>query len=123
MGQFENSKESASLNSNLLKGSSEYSIVKMLVRFRENRYGISEDIQKVYNNLKLDPSHYKYQMAMWRPNMIPDKGAEELVLRVHFYGICSSGGLCMAAVKKRIESAKDKGLLNITRVLESAYVD
>ena len=31
------SKESASLNSILLKGSSEYSVVKMLVRFRENR--------------------------------------------------------------------------------------
>ena len=117
------SKESASLNSILLKGSSEYSVVKMLVRFRENRYGVSADIQKFYNNLRLDPSHYKYQMAMWRPNMIPDEEAEELVLRVHFYGICSSGGLCMAAVKKMIEFAKDKGLLNIARVLESAYVD
>ena len=49
----------------------------MLVRFRENRYGVSADIQKFYNNLKLDPSHYKYQMAMWRPNMIPDEEAEE----------------------------------------------
>ena len=117
------SKESASLNSILLKGSSEYSVVKMLVRFRENRYGVSADIQKFYNNLKLDPSHYKYQMAMWRPNMIPDEEAEELVLRVHFYGIRSSGGLCMATVKKMIEFAKGKGLLNIARVLESAYVD
>ena len=55
--------------------------------------------------------------------MIPDEEAEELVLRVPFYGICSSGGLCMATVKKMIEFAKDKGLLNIARVLESAYVD
>ena len=62
-------------------------------------------------------------MAMWRPNLIPEEDAEELVLRVHFYGIRSSGGLCMAAVEKLIEFAKEKGLYNIARVLESAYVD
>ena len=55
--------------------------------------------------------------------MIPEEDAEELVLQVHFYGIRSSGGLCMAAVKKMIEFAKEKGLHNIARVLESAYVD
>ena len=53
------SKESASLNSILLKGSAEYSIVKMLIRFREDRYGVSTDILKFYNNLHLDPAHYK----------------------------------------------------------------
>ena len=55
--------------------------------------------------------------------MSPDEEAEELVLRVHFYGIRSSGGLCMAAVKKLIEFAREKGLENIAKVLESAYVD
>ena len=49
------SKQSASLNSILLKGTSEYNVVKMLVRFRENKYGVSADIQKFYNTLKLDP--------------------------------------------------------------------
>ena len=39
-------KESASLNAILLKGSAEYSVVKMLVRFREDRYGVSADILK-----------------------------------------------------------------------------
>ena len=104
------SKESASLNSILLKGSAEYSVVKMLVRFREDKYGVSADIKKFYNNLHLDPSHYKYQMAMWRPNMLPDEEAEELVLRVHFYGIRSSGGLCMAAVKKMVAFARQNGV-------------
>ena len=33
------SRESASLNSILLKGSAEYSVVKMLVRFREDKHG------------------------------------------------------------------------------------
>ena len=69
------------------------------------------------NNLKLNPSHYKYQIAMLRPNMIPDEEADELVLRVHFYGISSSRRLCTTTVKKMIE------LLNIAKVLESAYVD
>ena len=49
----------------------------VLVRFRENKYGVSADIRKFYNMLKLDPSHYKYLMAMWRPNMSPDEEAEE----------------------------------------------
>ena len=55
--------------------------------------------------------------------MSPEEEAEELVLRVHFYGIRSSGGLCLAAVKKLIEFAREKGLENIAKVLESAYVD
>ena len=55
--------------------------------------------------------------------MSPDEEAEELVLRVHFFGIRWSGGLCIAAVKKLIEFAREKGLENISKVLESAYVD
>ena len=117
------SKESSSLNSVLLKGTSEYSVVKMLVRFRENKIGVSADIRKFYNTLRLDPSHYKFHMALWRPNMLPEEEAIELVLLVHFYGIRSSGGLCMAAVKKLIEFAREMGLENIAKVLESAYVD
>ena len=95
----------------------------MLVRFRENRFGVSADIRKFYNTLKPDPSHYKYHMALWRPNMLSDEEPEELVLKVHFYGVRSSGGLCMAAVKKLIEFAREKGFENIAKVLESAYVD
>ena len=90
----------------MLKGTSEYSVVKMLVRFRENMFGVSADIRKFYNALRLDPSNYKYHMALWRPNMLPEEDPEELVLRVHFYGIRSSGGLCMATVKKLIKFAK-----------------
>ena len=81
------SKESCSLNSILLKGTSEYSVVKMLVRFRENLFAVSADIRKFYNTLRLDPNHFKYQMALWRPNMDPNEDPEELVLGVHFYGI------------------------------------
>ena len=117
------SKESSSLNSVLLKGTSEYSVVKMLVRFRENKIGVSADIRKFYNTLRLDPSHYKFHMGLWRPNMLPEEEAIELVLLVHFYGVRSSGGLCMAAVKKLIEFARELGLENVAKVLESAYVD
>ena len=100
------SKESSSLNSILMKGTPESSVVKMLVRFRENKIGVSADIRKFYNTLKLDPSHYKFHMALWRPKMLPEEEAIKLVLLVHFYGVRSSGGLCMAAVKKLIEFAK-----------------
>ena len=65
----------------------------MLIRFREECYGISADITKFYNNLKLDPKHFRFHMAMWRPHLDPEEEAEELVLLVHFYGIHSSGGL------------------------------
>ena len=117
------SKESSSLNSILLKGTSEYSVVKMQVRFRENKIGVSADIRKFYNTLKLDPSHYKFNMALWRPNMLPEEEAIELVLLVHFYWVRFSGGLCMAAVKKLIEFARNLHLENVAKVLESAYVD
>ena len=84
----------------------------MLVRFRENLFGVSADIRKFYNTLRLDPSHFKYHMALWRPNMDPNESPEELVLTVHFYGIRSSGGLCMAAVKQLIQMARGEDLRN-----------
>ena len=55
--------------------------------------------------------------------MDPNEDPEELVLVVHFYGIRSSGGLCMAAVKQIIKLARDQGLETIAKELESAYVD
>ena len=55
--------------------------------------------------------------------MLPEEKAIELVLLIHFYGVRSSGGLCMAAVKKLIEFARKLYLENIAKVLESAYVD
>ena len=97
------SKQSASLNSVLLKGAAEYSVLKMLIRFREDRYGISADITKFYNNLKLDPKHFRFHMAMWCPHLDPEEEAEVLV---HFYGVRSSGGLCMAAIKQIIAFAR-----------------
>ena len=75
------SSETSSLNSVLLKGTSEYSVVKMITRFRENLIAVSADIRKFYNTLKLAPEHWKYQMALWRPNLDPDEEPEELVLR------------------------------------------
>ena len=55
--------------------------------------------------------------------MLPEEDAIELVLLVHFYGVRSSGGLCMAAVKKLIDFARKLKLENVAKVLESAYVD
>ena len=68
-----NSSESCSLNFILLKGTSDYSVVRMLTRFRENLIAVSADIRKFYNTLRLDPNHYKYQMALWRPTWTPTK--------------------------------------------------
>ena len=62
-------------------------------------------------------------MVMWQPNMLPDEEPEELVLVVHFYGVRSSGGLCMAAVKRMIAIARQRGLHAIAKMLESAYAD
>ena len=55
--------------------------------------------------------------------MLPEEEAIELVLLVRFYGVRSSGGLCMAAVKKLIEFARNLHLENVAKVLESAYID
>ena len=100
-----------------MKGAAKYSVVKMLIRFREDRFGISADISKFYNNLRLDPKHFRLHLAMWRPHLDLEEEAEVLVLLVHFYGIRSSGGLCMAAIKQIIVSARDQGLEAIARAL------
>ena len=71
-------------------------------------FGISADISKFYNNLRLDRKHYRLHLAMWRPHLDPEEEAEVYVLLVHFYGVRSSGGLCMAAIKQIIAFARDE---------------
>ena len=50
--------------------------------------------------------------------MQPEEKAIELVLLVHFYAVRSSGGLCMAAVKKLTEFARNMQLENVAKVLD-----
>ena len=54
--------------------------------------------------------------------MLQEEDAIELVLLVYFYGVRSSGGLCMAAVIKLIDFARKLKLENVAKVLENAYV-
>ena len=81
------------------------------------------DIFKFYNNLCLDRKHYRLHLAMWRSHLDPEEEAEVYVLLVHFYGVWSSGGLCMAAIKQIIAFARDEWLEAIAKALEAAYVD
>ena len=115
--------ESKPLNSFLLKGSAEYSVCKMLVRFRENKFGVAAGVKKCYNNLHLSPEYYHYQMALWKPNLDPDEEPDQLVLLLHFYDIRRSGGLCSVALKMIKKIADERELLVTGKVLNLAYVD
>ena len=64
------------LNTQLMRGTSSYSMTKSLLFFRRGRFALSCDISKFYNRLVLHPEHFNLHLSLWRPNMDPESEAQ-----------------------------------------------
>ena len=79
------------LNTQLMRGTSSYSMTKSLLFFRRGKFALSCDISKFYNRLMLHPDHYNLHLSLWRPNMDPESIAQIFVLVrqiIHCYLLC-----------------------------------
>ena len=113
----------SALNSLLLKGSSNYNIVKTLVFFCLKKFAVASDASKYYNRLFLHPDHFRYSMMIWRRSMDPASNPQKFVMCRHFYGVKSSGALCLSAIQKIIKMAHDENLPLLAHHLSVGYVD
>lgn len=81
-----------SLNDIFAKGRNNMNkLVEIFLRWRTHRIGFHADVQKMYNSIKLHPSHWCFQRYLWQDNLDSCQPPEEKIIMKLIYGIKSSG--------------------------------
>ena len=77
-----------SLNTCLAKGQNKLTkIHHLLMKFRAGSSAFSADVKMAYNNLALDPSHYRFQLFLWKRDLNPDNPTIVMVVCTLIYGV------------------------------------
>ena len=93
-----------SLNDQLLQGPDlTNSLVGVLLRFRQERIGISADIEKMFHQVKVSPQDTRALSFLWWPGGDFSKEPEDHQMLVHLFGARSSPSCSSFALKKTAE--------------------
>ena len=85
-------KTGVSLNSLLAKGiNSMNRLVEILIRWTMHEWAFNTDIQKMYNAIRLDKSHWCYEMYLWDNELDKERLPSWKVIKTLIYGVKSSG--------------------------------
>ena len=77
-----------SLNSCLAKGENRLmKISHLLMRFRTGAAAFAADIKMAYNNLALDPIHYRFQKFLWKHGLDPSNPIIVMIVCTLIYGV------------------------------------
>ena len=116
-----------SLNDVLAKGQNRInSLYHILLRFRLKPAAFTCDIRLAYNQIKLDPTQYKYQKFLWQSELDPDGPVAEYVIRTLIYGVRPVGNSLIAGFKKLcdyVEQVSPEETPGIEALTKNAYVD
>ena len=81
-----------SLNAILAKGENKLAQIPNLINnFRAADGGFTCDLRMAYNQIRLDPSCYRYQKYLWKDNLDPSQPVKIMIVRTLIYGVKSSG--------------------------------
>ena len=116
-----------SLNDVLAKGQNRInSLYHILLRFRLKPAAFTCDIRLAYNQIKLDPTQYKYQKFLWQADLDPDGPVAEYVIRTLIYGVRPVGNSLIAGFRKlcdHVEQVSPEEKPGIEALTKDAYVD
>ena len=77
-----------SLSSLLAKGANSMNkLIEMLARWNVHRYMFHTDIQKMYNVVRLDKSHWRYQLYLWDDGLLEDRAPQWKNIKTLIYSI------------------------------------
>ena len=117
-------KGGCSLNSLLAKGcNSLNNLQEILIRWTVHKHVFHTDVQKMYNKVLLDPSHWCYQLYLFSPNLDLNDNPEWKVMKTLIYGVRPSGGLAECGLRKTVELSKAEFPLAYDPVINDTYVD
>ena len=111
-----------SLNDYLWKGPNlANSLVGVLLRFRLEKFALTADIEKMFNQVRLSNEDKDYHRFMWYPNNDLNSEPSIYRMKVHIFGATSSPAVANFALKKSVENENSEQVRNI--VENSFYVD
>ncbi|XP_066924073.1 uncharacterized protein [Clytia hemisphaerica] len=113
-----------SLNDLLAKGRNNMNrLVDIFVRWRCHSVVFHTDVQKMYNSIKLHPSHWGLQRYLWQDQLDSTKPPEEKVIKTLIYGIKSSGNQAERGLRETARLFKDEYPQIHQIVSNDVYVD
>ncbi len=112
------------LNDILAKGKNNMSkLVEIFIRFRTHMVGYHNDINTMYNQIKLEHPYWAMQRYWWNETLDPDKPPVEKVIKTLIYGCKSSANQAEHAVRSTAELYKDEFPEVHEIVCKDLYVD
>ena len=90
-----------SINSISPKGLNQMNkMVQIVIRWFVKRFGFHTDIRKMYNTVKLDESHWRYQLYLWHDQLSTSEKPRVKVIKTLIYGMRASGNQAENALRK-----------------------
>ena len=118
------SKGACSLNSILAKGSNSLnSLQAITIRWATYPHAFHSDVQKMYNKVHLDSSHWCYQLYLFSKNLDVGDIPEWKVIKTLIYGVRPSGSLAQCALRRTVELCKEAYPLAYNPVMFDTYMD
>ena len=113
-----------SLNSLLAKGANSLnSLIGITLRWTLHRSAFHTDVQKMYNKVLLDPSHWSYQLYLFSKNLNLDEEIEWKFVKTLIYGVRPSGSLAVCALRRTVELCKKDYPLAYSPIVNDTYMD
>ena len=118
------SKGASSLNSLLASGSKSLNnLQSILIRWATHPYVFHSDVQKMYNKVHLDRSHWCYQLYLFSKNLDIDDIPDWKVIKTLIYGVKPSGNLAECALRRTVELSKNDYPRAYVPIMYDTYMD
>ena len=112
------------LNDLVVKGKiTTINLVKMVLRFRVGKFGVTCDLQQFYNACKLLANQWNLQRFLYREDMVPDNPVLEGAIKTLIYGVKSVSAQSEHAIKLLADHIRSKYPDVATLLEEGRYVD
>ena len=90
-----------SLNNILAKGENKLAQIPNLINnFRVGAGAFTCDLRMAYNQVRLDPTCYRYQKYLWKDDLDPSQPVKIMIVRTLIYGVKSSGNQLFSGLSK-----------------------
>ena len=112
------------INSILAKGvNSMNPLLEIVLRFCIHAVAFHTDVQKMYNSVLLDPSHWCYQRYWWQVGLDLKNPIVEKIIRTVIYGMTPSGNQAERALRLTASLLEDKFPKAAAVIKKDTYVD
>ena len=116
--------DGVSLNSMLAKGVNNMnSLIGILIRWGIHSCAFHTDISKMYNRVRLDESHWRFQLYLWDEQLRTGVHPIWKVIKTLIYGVRPSGQLAEVAIRKTAELMREKYPEAYSVIMNDIYVD